>query len=672
MLMRAIKMLAIATGVVGAWGWGGLGGREARGDWVELFDAGFTQPWTFFVVDNTGKAPTTGTPFAGIVAGSVGGAALRLSHSTVANNGAGGGAAAAVGIVDLVFINGTVRATLNANPGDGQKSLLAVFARGSSTTGRAYIFGIDFRTGTLVLQRADTLAGQAVTLASAPIPGFSAGKRYFVELSADGSALAGRVAVAGNVATLATLTATETTIAGGRAGVLVRTGYSMSGTPLDPIVGTFDDVSVTNSDGGGGGGGGGNVPAPLTGAQPVIATTGILAKARFEDGLLETSLNNGSAARRLDFAVTGVIAGATVRLYANETLIAERAGGGGGRVVAPTNGTAALADGLYTVRASQIFNGVESAKIEALLLRVDTAAPGRPPAPDLTEASDTGVSNSDNVTGAAEFVVEGTSEPGASIILLLNGRSTRIPFEVADADGRWRFTAPSGKGGVFPLSVVAIDRAGNVSQVSEATVVRAITRAPKAPSGLALGVADRAPAPRGVKKNTFTRNATPTITGKGVSGATVRLTIAGSGADFGTGVVGADKKWSITLTRALVAGEQFLGATQMDQVGNESLPSKVFKVVFEAVGGGALGARGVGGADDAREDDEAGGMEDVGGVVMSAARADFDGDGAVTLDDARLLMAWIGRGGFPVEFDVDEDGDVDADDLWSVMVFVGR
>ncbi len=57
---------------------------------------------------------------------------------------------------------------------------------------------------------------------------------------------------------------------------------------------------------------------------------------------------------------------------------------------------------------------------------------------------------------------------------------------------------------------------------------------------------------------------------------------------------------------------------------------------------------------------------------MSAGRVDFDRDGAVSLDDARLLMGWIGRAGFPAEFDVDEDGDVDADDLGAVTVFVGR
>lgn len=628
-------------------------GGAARADWVELFDQGLTQPWTFFVVENTGKPTTTGTPFAGVAPAVGGGAYLRMSHSTVANKGAGGGAAAAVGIVDQGFTNGAVRSTLNAAPGDGQRSLLSVFARASASTGRGYLLGVDYRSGNLVLQRSDSLAGQALTLASSEIPGFATNKRYFVEFTLNGSSLSGKVSALGSPTTLATVNAIDATYNTGRAGILLRTGYSDTGSPLDAIVGTFDDVSVTNITGGGG-----PVAAP-TSVKPIIVPGKGIPRSRFADGVLETSLSN-TPQDRLDFEVAGVAQGATVRLYANSTLIAEQFAGGGGRILVRTNGTNALADGVYDLKASQALGGIESALFEAFILRIDTIAPAKPSTPDLTDETDTGVSQTDNITNAAQVVLVGTSDPGATIGLLIGGKPAKLPTITADAEGKWSFTVPTGKGGSASFSVFAVDRVGNVSAISSSLQVVALIKRPKAPSKLALAVEDRDPPPTKYK-GAYTNNPMPTIIGKGVAGGSVRLTVAGTGVEYGVGTVGANGQWSVKMTRALQQGDSLIAATQVDPAGNESSVSKLLKVLYQAPAGVASELRGI-------AQDESADAEPMGDSELF----DVDGDGRITLDDVRAVAAWIGREDFPPEMDIDEDGDVDADDLASVVAMVGR
>lgn len=624
----------------------------AHADWVEVFDQGLTQPWTFFVVENTGKATTTGTPFAGVAPAAGGGAYLRLSHSTIASTAGGGGAAASVGIVDQGFTNGTVRSTLNAAPGDGQKSLLAVFARASANTGRGYLLGVDFRSGSLVLQRADSLAGQALTLASSEIPGFGTSKRYFVELTLNGSSLSGKVSALGNPTTLATVNAVDATISTGRAGVLLRTGYSQAGTPLDAIVGTFDDVSVTTTTGGGG------PVTPPTSVKAIVPSGNGVPRIRFADGVLETSLNN-SPQDRIDFEVTGVAQGATVRLYASNTLIAEQFAGGGGRIIVRTNGTNTLADGVYDLRASQAVAGTESALLDVFALRIDTIAPTKPSAPDLIDESDSGISSTDNITNASQLVIRGTAEPGASVALLIGGKPSNLPTTTADADGIWSFTVSSGKGGNYQFSVLSFDRVGNFSTPGEVTQVFAVTKRPKAPSKLTLAIEDRDPPP--VKqKGAYTNNPLPTITGKGVAGASVRVTVAGTGLEYGLGAVESNGSWSVKLTRALSEGDLLIAATQTDLAGNESPVSKLLKLRFEAPIQG-MAAR-------APLDSDS---EDLGSPT-DPGRFDVDGDGRVTLDDVRFVAAWVGQQDFPAEADIDEDGDVDADDFASVAAMVGR
>jgi len=91
------------------------------------------------------------------------------------------------------------------------------------------------------------------------------------------------------------------------------------------------------------------------------------------DGL--TRLNNHTPAAVLSFVVSGTVAGAEVRLYADGTLIGSAAADRTTTMV-QTDGTTTLTDGAHAVTATQTEAGkFESAASPALTVTIDTVAP---------------------------------------------------------------------------------------------------------------------------------------------------------------------------------------------------------------------------------------------------------------------------------------------------------
>ena len=88
-----------------------------------------------------------------------------------------------------------------------------------------------------------------------------------------------------------------------------------------------------------------------------------------------TSLNNSAVGRRLQFVVTGTVAGATVRLDAGGTEIGSAVAAGASTTVT-TDGTTALADGVHSITARQTETArPESAASPSLQIEVHTGAP---------------------------------------------------------------------------------------------------------------------------------------------------------------------------------------------------------------------------------------------------------------------------------------------------------
>ena len=136
--------------------------------------------------------------------------------------------------------------------------------------------------------------------------------------------------------------------------------------------------------------------------------------------------------------------------------------------------------------------------------------------PDLAAASDSGASNTDNLTNITTPVFTGTATAGA-MVQLLDGTSV-VGSATADGSGNWSITSSVLASGVHNISARASDLAGN-QFTSAALVVTIDTTAP------AVGKPDLTAASDSGSSNTdnLTSITTPTFTGTAEAGATVQL-----------------------------------------------------------------------------------------------------------------------------------------------------
>ena len=126
-----------------------------------------------------------------------------------------------------------------------------------------------------------------------------------------------------------------------------------------------------------------------------------------------TNLDNRSPAAALQFEVAGTVAGATVTLYASDAEVGSALAAGATTIIT-TTGTVDLADGYHVMTARQTEPGKSpSAAGGGLAVMVDTSAPTAS-VPDLADASDTGASNSDDVTQGIAPQFDGTADDAGS------------------------------------------------------------------------------------------------------------------------------------------------------------------------------------------------------------------------------------------------------------------
>ena len=93
------------------------------------------------------------------------------------------------------------------------------------------------------------------------------------------------------------------------------------------------------------------------------------------------------------------------------------------------------------------------------LLRADE------PTPDLSSASDTGSSDSDDLTGEPTPTFTGTAEADSTVEVFSDGSS--LGTTTSDSDGNWSFTPNSDlELATHSITATVIDIAGNVSDAS--------------------------------------------------------------------------------------------------------------------------------------------------------------------------------------------------------------
>lgn len=113
---------------------------------------------------------------------------------------------------------------------------------------------------------------------------------------------------------------------------------------------------------------------------------------------------------------------------------------------------------------------------EPLLLTLDTQIATPLTAPDLLATSDSGMFDDDNVTNIQAAAFQGTGEPNARVRVRANG--ILVGQGVINTDGTWEVTVEPLADGVYDMTFIQEDLAGNISSPSPALRIEIDTYAP--------------------------------------------------------------------------------------------------------------------------------------------------------------------------------------------------
>jgi len=129
---------------------------------------------------------------------------------------------------------------------------------------------------------------------------------------------------------------------------------------------------------------------------------------------------------------------------------------------------APLPDDFYSVAAAVTITDLHTSAVTGrtklsapVWVRIDSTAPIAA-APDMLASSDSGISDTDNVTNIQSPAFGGTTEPNARVRVLANGRI--VGQGTATADGRWEITVEPLVDGVYNITTEVEDAAGNIGE----------------------------------------------------------------------------------------------------------------------------------------------------------------------------------------------------------------
>ncbi len=332
----------------------------------------------------------------------------------------------------------------------------------------------------------------------------------------------------------------------------------------------------------------GNVSAASDGLTVTIDTVVVEPSAPDLDAASDTGdFDDDNITKGATPTVTGSGAeeGATVTLYDTDGTTVRGTGvadGSGNWEIVSTS----LTDGDHTLKVKQTdIAGNESGFSTGLVVTIDTVANSLS-ALDLAAASDTGASDSDNITKDNTPTVTGSgAEEGATVTLYDSDGTTVLGTDVAAADGTWSIESSALTDGGHGLSAKQTDIAGNVSLAADVPTmtIDTVAAAPSAPdlkSTSDLGTSST---------DDITSDNTPTVTGTGAeAGATVTLYDTDGTTSLGTGVADGSGNWEIT-SSALGNAVHTLTAKQTDIAGNTSAASTGLAVTIDTVAPTALG-----------------------------------------------------------------------------------
>ncbi|QXI11246.1 Ig-like domain-containing protein [Pseudomonas zeae] len=188
-----------------------------------------------------------------------------------------------------------------------------------------------------------------------------------------------------------------------------------------------------------------------------------------------------------------------------------------------------------------------------------------------------GVIEKGGVTDDTTPTINGTGEPGDTIIVLDKGE--KIDETTVDENGNWKFIPPELSEGDHEITVVIKDQNGNESKPSEPWEVIVDTLAPDAPTLVSV-YDDADPKTGEVALGGVTDDTTPTLSGNAEAGSTVA--IFDNGQKLGETRADANGNWSFTPATPLIEGEHSFTVQATDIAGNASELSKAWDLVIAA------------------------------------------------------------------------------------------
>ncbi len=235
-----------------------------------------------------------------------------------------------------------------------------------------------------------------------------------------------------------------------------------------------------------------------------------------------------------------------------------------------------LTEGSYQMaaRGTDLFT-IPSVPTSPLILVIDNTPPLVPQPPDLTSASDNGISNTDNVTTMPVRKFVGTSEPGGLIELYADGNY--IGIANVDAEGKWAIEESSVSGGIHAYATRAKDRAGNVStKLSSPLIVNLVgnVSVPSVPTLTSGSDTGRSNSDR------ITSSSRPSFTGSSDPKANIQLLTNGS--VIGSAVADAAGKWIVTASSQVADGTTSFSVRAYDDLGAVSQPSQPLDVTIDS------------------------------------------------------------------------------------------
>ncbi|EAP3612775.1 Ig-like domain repeat protein [Salmonella enterica subsp. enterica serovar Enteritidis] len=179
----------------------------------------------------------------------------------------------------------------------------------------------------------------------------------------------------------------------------------------------------------------------------------------------------------------------------------------------------------------------------------------------MEPASDTGNSNSDNLTNKQNPKFEGTAEPNAKLVITIVddklGREVLKQTITVGADGNWSVTPNILPDGMYTINVVATDVAGNTAQTQERFTIDTVTIDPT------IRLSD--PSIDDQHEATSLR---PEF--KGFAEAFSTIMIQWDGKVVGSANANANGEWSWTPPSVLAPGSYVVSIVAKDKAGNES------------------------------------------------------------------------------------------------------